>query len=56
MIKYKDKTLREMFGKPINPAIPISLTEVAQQAQGLAGKMSISGVQPKLSMRLAGNE
>lgn len=56
MIKYDDKTLREMFGKPIRPVIPISLAEISRQAQKLAGKMSISGVQPKLSVRLIGEE
>jgi serine/threonine-protein kinase HipA len=56
MIKYDDKTLREMFGKPISPVIRISLPEVSQQAQEFAGKMSISGVQPKLSVRLVDRE
>ena len=56
MIEYDAQTLREMFGKPISPVIGISLAEVSQQAQGLAGKMSISGVQPKLSVRLVGEE
>jgi serine/threonine-protein kinase HipA len=52
MIEYNDKTLREMFGKPVRPAIPLTLADVAQQARKFAGKMSISGVQPKLSVRL----
>jgi serine/threonine-protein kinase HipA len=52
MIKYDDKTLRAMFGKPIQPTIPISLNEISIEAQKLAGKLSISGVQPKLSVRL----
>jgi len=56
MIDYDAKTLREMFGKPIRPTIPISLSEVAAQAQKLAGKLSISGVQPKLSVRLEGGQ
>ena len=56
MIEYDDKTLREMFGKPVRPVIPISLPEISRQAQKLAGKMSVSGVQPKLSLRLAGEE
>ncbi len=50
------KVLRAMFGKPIRPTIPISLSEMAGQAQKLAGKLSISGVQPKLSVRLEGEE
>jgi serine/threonine-protein kinase HipA len=44
-----------MFGKPIRPAITVSSREIALEAQRAAGKLSISGVQPKLSMRLEGN-
>ncbi len=54
-IDYDAKTLRAMFGKPIRPTIAVSSTEIALEAQKLAGKLSISGVQPKLSMRLEGN-
>ena len=43
-----------MFGKPIRPTIDISLPDVAMQAQKMAGKLSISGVQPKLSVALEG--
>jgi serine/threonine-protein kinase HipA len=56
MIEYEAKTLRAMFGKPIRPTIPISQQEIAAEAQKLAGKLSISGVQPKLSVRLQGDE
>lgn len=56
MIDHDDKTLRAMFGKPIRPQIRISLDHIAIEAQKLAGKLSISGVQPKLSMRLEGEE
>jgi len=45
-----------MFGKPIKPTIPITLGQISLQAQKLAGKLSISGVQPKLSMCLEGDE
>lgn len=55
-INYDDKTLRAMFGKPIRPTIPISLNEVSIEARKLAGKLSISGVQPKLSVQLDGEE
>ncbi len=48
------KTLRAMFGKPIRPIIPISSGEIAGEAQKLAGRLSISGVQPKLPLRLDG--
>ena len=56
MIEYDDKTLRKMFGKPIRPVISFALPEVSQQARKFAGKMSVSGVQPKLSVRLVGEE
>ncbi len=49
-----DQTLRAMFGKPIRPTIPITSGEIAGEAQKLAGRLSISGVQPKLSVRLDG--
>jgi serine/threonine-protein kinase HipA len=55
-IEYDAKTLRAMFGNPIRPTIPITLSEVALQAQKLAGKLSISGAQPKLSVRLEGEQ
>ena len=55
-IDYTDKQLRAMFGKPIQPTIPISLEQISTEAQKLAGKLSISGVQPKLSVRLEGDK
>lgn len=55
-INYTDKQLRAMFGKPIQPTIPIGLEQISTEAQKLAGKLSISGVQPKLSVRLEGDE
>ncbi len=55
-ISYDHKTLRAVFGKPIQPTIPITLNEISIEAQKLAGKLSISGVQPKLSVRLDGEE
>ncbi len=55
-IEYDAKTLRAMFGKPVRPTIPIALSEVALQAQKLAGKLSISGAQPKLPVRLEGGQ
>lgn len=53
-IEYDSRAFREMFGKPIRPTIEISLPDVAMQAQKMAGKLSISGVQPKLSVALEG--
>jgi serine/threonine-protein kinase HipA len=55
-INYTDKQLRAMYGKPIQPTIPISLEQISTEAQKLAGKLSISGVQPKLSVRLEGDK
>lgn len=55
-IEYDAKTLRAMFGKPILPTIAIASDQISLEAQKLAGKLSISGVQPKLSLRLVGNE
>jgi len=56
MIDYDARTLRRMFGKPIRPTIPISLDKISIEAQKLAGQLSISGVQPKLSVRLEGEK
>jgi len=46
------KFLKEMFHSSKPPAIDFGLADVMQQAQKLAGKLSISGVQPKLSVKL----
>jgi serine/threonine-protein kinase HipA len=56
LIDYDTKTLRAMFGKPIQPVIPLALSDISQAAQKMAGKLSISGVQPKLSMKLDGKQ
>lgn len=47
-----EKLVKEMFNTSELPIIEFSLQEVSQRAQKLAGKLSISGVQPKLSMKL----
>lgn len=49
------RRLRAMFGKAIRPTIAVASGEIAVEAQKLAGKLSLSGVQPKLSMRLEGS-
>lgn len=41
-----------MFGSVKYPAIDLGLGDLARKAQEVAGKLSISGVQPKLSVRL----
>lgn len=46
------KLIKEMFNASKLPIIEFSLQDVSQKAQKAAGKLSISGVQPKLSMKL----
>ncbi|MEK6563733.1 MAG: HipA domain-containing protein [Candidatus Omnitrophota bacterium] len=46
------KLIKEMFGASELPIIEFSLREVFQKAQQLTGKLSISGTQPKLSVKL----
>ncbi len=46
------KTIKKMFAIDATPTIPLSLTDIPLQAQAMVGKMSISGVQPKLSLHL----
>ncbi len=46
------KLIKKMFNANKLPIIEFSLQDVSQEAQQLTGKLSISGVQPKLSMRL----
>lgn len=48
----RKKSIKEMFGVSILPIIRFSLRDVSRKAQESAGKLSISGVQPKLSMKL----
>ena len=46
------EALKKMFGFTRAPAIRLSLQDIPLKAQEMAGQMSISGVQPKLSMKL----
>jgi len=46
------KHLKNLFDVNYLPKIDLSLTDIPTAAQEMAGKMSISGVQPKLSMKL----
>jgi len=48
--------LKEMFGTNQVPNISLSLRDIPLKAQDMAGKMSISGVQPKLSLKLDKNQ
>ena len=47
-----DKFLKKMFNASELPIIDFGLEDMSQKAQKLTGKLSISGVQPKLSMKL----
>lgn len=47
-----EKFLRKMFNSSRLPVIDFSLEDISRQAQKLTGKLSISGVQPKLSVKL----
>ena len=53
---YDNKTLRKLFGKPILPKINLSRRDIMINVRMLAGKLSISGVQPKISLALSKNE
>ena len=44
--------LRKLFGVNDLPVLELSLKEVSIKAQQMVGKLSISGVQPKLSIKL----
>jgi serine/threonine-protein kinase HipA len=49
---YHRACLKKLFSVPYWPGIGLTLREVSIEAQKMAGKLSVSGVQPKLSMRL----
>jgi serine/threonine-protein kinase HipA len=49
---YHRSCLRSLFGRSGLPGIALTLSDVPLEAQKMAGKMSISGVQPKLVMAL----
>ena len=53
---YEKKTLRKLFGKSILPKINLSRRNIMINVRLLAGKLSISGVQPKISLALSKNE
>ena len=46
------KLIKKLFGTDYLPKINLRLKEVSIAAQKMAGKLSISGVQPKLSLKL----
>ncbi|MDP2922743.1 MAG: HipA domain-containing protein [Candidatus Omnitrophota bacterium] len=51
-MNLKEKFLKEMFNSSKIPVIDFGLGDISRKAQELAGKFSISGVQPKLSVKL----
>ncbi|HEX4697374.1 MAG TPA: HipA domain-containing protein [Candidatus Udaeobacter sp.] len=53
--RYHPACLRRLFGTPSLPIIELTHAEVLARAQEMAGRMSISGVQPKLSMSRQGS-
>jgi serine/threonine-protein kinase HipA len=55
-MKDKRSPWRKVFGIGKEPGIDLALAEVSLKAQEMVGKMSISGVQPKLSVKLTGKE
>lgn len=46
------KAMKRMFNIEATPIIPITLADLSRKAQDMVGNMSISGVQPKLSLHL----
>ena len=46
------KMFRALFDMDRAPVIPLSLQDIPLKAQDMVGTMSISGVQPKLSLKL----
>jgi len=54
--RYHTACLRHLFGTPALPAVELSHSDVLTKAQEMAGRMSISGVQPKLSMSRQGSK
>ena len=53
--RYHAACLRRLFGTASLPVIELTHTEVLARAQEMAGHMSISGVQPKLSISRKGS-
>lgn len=55
-MKNKRTAWHKVFGIDREPSIGLTLAGVSLKAQEMVGKMSISGVQPKLSVKLADRE
>lgn len=52
---YHAACLRRLFGIPTLPTIELKQSDVLTKAQEMAGRLSISGVQPKLSISRKGS-
>lgn len=50
--EFHARCMKALFDTGYIPAINFTLAEIATTAQKMAGKLSVSGVQPKLSMKL----
>lgn len=48
----QEDEIMKMFPSSKMPTVDFGLAEISQQAQKLTGKLSISGIQPKLSVKL----
>jgi len=53
--RYHSACLRRLFETPSLPVVELTHQDVLLKAQEMAGRMSISGVQPKLSMSRQGS-
>jgi serine/threonine-protein kinase HipA len=54
--RYHSACLRRFWGTDKQPTIELTMQDVLLRAQEMAGKLSISGVQPKLSMTRDGGK
>ena len=50
--RYHKNCIKKMFGTDEIPLLNFSLSDINIEAQKMAGKLSISGVQPKISVKL----
>ncbi|MDY6786651.1 MAG: hypothetical protein SVK54_00835, partial [candidate division WOR-3 bacterium] len=50
------RCIRELFGSSEIPALDIEPAGISGAGQKMAGHLSISGVQPKLSLKVQGNK
>ncbi|NLS97261.1 MAG: HipA domain-containing protein [Planctomycetaceae bacterium] len=53
---YHEACLESLFGTAVLPAIHVTLGELQKVAVKMAGKMSISGIQEKVSLKLSSDK